>query len=140
MYCGRCGTQNEDNARFCSECGADLSPVNPAAVPVQPAQPVQYAHPVQPIQPSPAVVPIAPTHSTKTNVMCIVGFFGALTSIVMMGVTSPVFFIISLIGLIKTNKTKEPGRGYAIAGIIITSVLMFTYIIAIIIGLLSRDY
>ena len=34
MYCGRCGTQNDDNARFCSECGADLSPVNPAAVPV----------------------------------------------------------------------------------------------------------
>ena len=56
MYCGRCGTQNEDNARFCSECGADLSPVNPAAVPVQPVQPVQ------PIQPAPAVVPIAPTH------------------------------------------------------------------------------
>ena len=39
MYCGRCGTQNDDNARFCSECGADLSPVNPAAVPVQPVQP-----------------------------------------------------------------------------------------------------
>ena len=38
MYCGRCGTQNDDNARFCSECGADLSPVNPAAVPVHPDQ------------------------------------------------------------------------------------------------------
>ena len=134
MYCGRCGTNNEDNARFCSECGADLSPVNPAAVPVQQVQPVQ------PIQPSPAVVPIAPTHSTKTNVMCIVGFFGALSSIVMMGATSPVFFIISLIGLIKCNKTKEPGRGYAIAGIIITSVLMGTFIIGIIAGLIQRDY
>lgn len=140
MYCGRCGTNNQDNARFCSECGADLSPVNPAAVPVQQVQPVQYAQPVQPIQPSPAVVPIVPAHSNKNNVMCIVGFYGALSSIVMMGATSPVFFVISLIGLITCNKKKVPGRGFAIAGIIITSVMMGTFIVGVIAGLIQRDY
>ena len=131
MYCGRCGTQNEDNARFCSECGADLSPVNPAAVPVQP---------IQPIQPAPAVVPIAPTHINKNNVLCCVGFYGALASIVLLGTTAPVFFVISIIGLIQSKKRNEIGRGLAKAGIIITSVLMFVYITGIILGLIQRDY
>jgi hypothetical protein len=134
MYCCKCGAQNDDNAIFCSECGLRFRPDNYDAVPVQPVQPGQ------PIQPSPAVVPILPTHSTKNNVMCLVGFYGALSSIVMMGSTSPVFFIISLIGLIKCNKTKEPGRGYAIAGIIITSVMMGTFIVGVIAGLIQRDY
>lgn len=131
MYCGRCGTQNQDNARFCSECGADLSPVNPAAVPVQP---------IQPIQPAPAVVPIAPTHINKNNILCCVGFYGALASIVLLGTTAPVFFVISIIGLIQSKKKNELGRGLAKAGIIITSVLMFVYITGIIIGLIQRDY
>ena len=134
MHCGRCGTQNDDNARFCSECGADLSPVNPAAVPVQPVQPVQ------PIQPAPAVVPIAPTHINKNNDLCCVGFYGALASIVLLGTTAPVFFVISIIGLIQSKKKKELGRGLAKAGIIITSVLMFVYITGIILGLIQRDY
>lgn len=131
MHCGRCGTQNDDNARFCSECGADLSPVNPAAVPVQP---------IQPIQPATAVVPIAPTHINKNNVLCCVGFYGALASIVLLGTTAPVFFVISIIGLIQSKKKKELGRGLAKAGIIITSVLMFVYITGIILGLIQRDY
>ena len=131
MYCGRCGTLNEDSARFCSECGADLSPVNPVAVPVQP---------IQPIQPAPAVVPIAPTHINKNNVLCCVGFYGALASIVLLGTTAPVFFVISIIGLIQSKKKKELGRGLAKAGIIITSVLMFVYITGIILGLIQRDY
>lgn len=131
MYCGRCGTQNDDNARFCSECGADLSPVNPAAVTVQP---------IQPIQPAPAVVPIAPTHINKNNVLCCVGFYGALASIVLLGTTAPVFFTVSIIGLIQSKKKKELGSGLAIAGIIITSVLMFVYITGIILGLIQRDY
>ena len=137
MYCGRCGTQNDDNARFCSECGADLSPVNPAAVPVQPVQPVQ---PIQPIQLAPAVVPIAPTHINKNNVLCCVGLYGALASIVLLGTTAPVFFVISIIGLIQSKKKNELGRGLAKAGIIITSVLMFVYITGIILGLIQRDY
>lgn len=131
MHCGRCGTQNDDNARFCSECGADLSPVNPAAVPVQP---------VQPIQPAPAVVPIAPTHINKNNILCCVGFYGALASIVLLGTTAPVFFVISIIGLIQSKKRNELGRGLAKAGIIITSVLIFVYITGIIAGLIQRDY
>ena len=25
MYCGACGTQNDDKSEFCNECGANLS-------------------------------------------------------------------------------------------------------------------
>ena len=29
MYCSRCGTQNEDNAKFCKSCGLDLTATTP---------------------------------------------------------------------------------------------------------------
>ena len=46
MFCKNCGTQNQDGARFCAGCGADLTPA--------PAQPV-YQAPVQqaPVQQAP---------------------------------------------------------------------------------------
>ena len=31
MYCSRCGAKNEDGARFCDQCGADLSAMPRAA-------------------------------------------------------------------------------------------------------------
>ncbi len=43
MYCSRCGTKNDDDARFCEKCGADLTampkPSVPAAPPAAPAAP-----------------------------------------------------------------------------------------------------
>lgn len=42
MFCKNCGTQNQDGARFCAGCGADLTPA--------PAQPVYQA----PVQQAPA--------------------------------------------------------------------------------------
>ena len=29
MYCGKCGTQNQDRAMFCRECGAALNTTSP---------------------------------------------------------------------------------------------------------------
>ncbi|MGA2664210.1 MAG: zinc ribbon domain-containing protein [Nitrososphaerales archaeon] len=38
MYCAKCGAQNQDDATYCSSCGAPLTPVSastPAAAPSQ---------------------------------------------------------------------------------------------------------
>lgn len=43
-FCPYCGTEAEDKAMFCTECGKRLD------VQEQQAQPVQYAQPVQPVQ------------------------------------------------------------------------------------------
>ncbi len=56
MYCSGCGTENDDNARFCKGCGAELSIdqtvlLSPQDEPAQP--PPSQPAPVQP-QPQPA--------------------------------------------------------------------------------------
>ncbi|MBO6302717.1 MAG: zinc-ribbon domain-containing protein, partial [Ruminiclostridium sp.] len=48
MFCGKCGSKNEDGAKFCSSCGAPLMTAAPAAAPVQPEP--------APVQPEPAPV------------------------------------------------------------------------------------
>ncbi len=50
MFCSRCGARNDDDAKFCEKCGADLAtmprPPAPTAAPAPPppaAPPVVYA-------------------------------------------------------------------------------------------------
>lgn len=53
MFCGNCGKQNPDGARFCSNCGSQLN-----AAPVQQTAPVYQAPPVRqqaPVQQTPPV-------------------------------------------------------------------------------------
>ncbi len=62
MYCQNCGTDNDDAAVFCCNCGARLekdaqqpqstAPVQ-QATPVQPEAPAQQAAPVQPVKKAP---------------------------------------------------------------------------------------
>lgn len=59
MFCPKCGTQNDDQARFCKSCGASLQP-NVAAVPpgqpaAQPPPSSQTAAPPPYSQPAAAV-------------------------------------------------------------------------------------
>ncbi len=56
MFCSRCGARNDDDAKFCEKCGADLSSMpRPAAPP--PLAPVASAVP-----PGPPPVVYAPDH------------------------------------------------------------------------------
>lgn len=56
MYCPNCGKQNEEDAKFCAHCGADMTPAEDA----QPAQPAPTAVPPQPVEPA-APTPAPPT-------------------------------------------------------------------------------
>ncbi len=48
MFCSRCGSRNDDDAKYCEKCGADLStmPRPPApAAPTAPTAPVPVMYP-----------------------------------------------------------------------------------------------
>ena len=71
------------------------------------------------------------TSPTKTNGMAVAGFVCALAT-TFTGISAILGLIFSIVGLSQIKKTGEDGRGLAIAGIIISSVLMFIGIIVII--------
>lgn len=78
MYCKECGTPNVDDARFCCNCGAELSTVtSPAPSPQMPPQSPQAPPPPQtppqtppqPTQappPGPQMPPQAPPYTPQT--------------------------------------------------------------------------
>ena len=139
MFCPNCGTQNADGVRFCANCGNNLMP-DANAAPAQPQAPYTApVQPVQPVQPAPApvqpVAPIVAMPQQKTNVLCIVGMITSFVSIITLGTTSLISLILSIIGLITAGKKNERGKGQAITGIIISSVLLVSILIGVIVGI-----
>ena len=116
MFCPNCGTQNNDGVNFCANCGAKL-----------------YRNA------APSVAPIVAMPQQKTNVLCIVGLIASLASILFLGTTAIIGLIFSLIGLISAGKKNEKGKGQAIAGIIISSILVLVWIFGIFIGLTNTN-
>ena len=142
MFCPNCGARNDDSVRFCANCGNALSPA-PAPAP----QPVPQAAPVAPVQQpvaQPVQQPVAPVTALpqqKTNVLCIVGLIVSLVSIPLLGTTAIIGLILSVIGLIMAGKKNEKGKGQAIAGTIISAILVLAWIIGLIYGFgAAREY
>ena len=56
MFCGKCGRQNDDNAKFCIGCGQPLNAAAPAqgTAPVNAGAPAQAAAPVNAAAPAQA--------------------------------------------------------------------------------------
>lgn len=106
-YCPNCGSQVEEGAQFCNICGARL--VQPQ---VQNANPNPGYNPGYQYNQMNNIVPA----QTGINVQAIVGF-------VMAFAFYPVGLVFSILGLVNANKTNH-GRGYAIAGIIISAILL----------------
>lgn len=50
MYCGVCGNQNPDAARFCTSCGEPLTVSSPSNAPQQPSPPPSGSYPPPPRQ------------------------------------------------------------------------------------------
>ncbi len=132
MFCQNCGNKLDDDSKFCAKCGAKVDEV-PAPAPqdekdeffrdVPAPAPVQQQAPVQPVNQQPV-----PAQSAKTNVFAIIGFVLSFFSYV--AIAGLVF---SIIGLKQCNKTQEKGKGLAIAGIVISSVVIFiNFIVSIV--------
>ena len=100
-YCSHCGTEVDDNAQICLNCGCmvDASPVLAA--------------------------------KTNLNACSLIGFILSTASIVLSYFGMPITLagiIVSIVGLVQTNRKGERGKSFAIAGICIGAVLLLIYL------------
>lgn len=89
-------------------------------------QPV-YQQPVQPVQPvyvQPVVQPVKSEPAVKTNGFCKAGFVLSLIGLFVFGITSLFGLIFSIVGLITVGKKKQDGKGKAIAGIVMSVIML----------------
>ena len=149
-FCTNCGAQNDEGSKFCNSCGAPLQfgqPVQPQAQPAQQEyqqqvyqqqvyqQPVYQQPQVQPVQPV-YVQPMASNEpSVKKNGFCTAGFVLSLLGIFLVGTTSLFGLIFSIVGLISANKKNQGGKGKAIAGIVMSCLMIITVILVYVFNL-----
>lgn len=96
MFCKNCGAANQDGARFCAGCGAELqAPVQQAPVYQEPVQ-QPYAAPVQQPAQRPAA---APSNLTPAGIMRML--------VVVVTVLSLIFGIMNLFGTYEIEQTTK---------------------------------
>ena len=159
--CPNCGALNNDGSKFCTSCGGPLpvaqpapqpaaqpapqasveipnpqnqywqQPAQPQAVPVQQPQAVPIV-PAQPVYAQPITQPVQnKANKPKSNGLCTAGLVLSIIGWFTLGLTSIFGFLFSLIGLIVVSKKREPGKGKAIAGLIVSGVLIFGLAVSI---------
>ena len=118
LYCPNCGTENNDAAKHCTNCGVAFvqSAAAPAAAPVQAA---------------------APTNGTNT--WALVGFIVSLVSNILCCGTLNIFAIIfCILGMVFSKKNNEGGWGLALAGLIICGVMLVLSVLFYFLGFFAE--
>ncbi len=111
MFCKTCGKEVNDNAVICPHCGCALK--------------------------NESVYVQAKNDVKKINVMCLVGFILSIVSIFISFycIMAIAGLVLSIVGVVQTNKTGERLKGLGIAGIIIATLSLIITLIVILIGL-----
>lgn len=127
MFCRQCGKELPDGVKFCPACGAEVKPVQEAPKPA-PMQPVYEA-------------PDEKEKEGKWNVLAIVSF--SIAAACVLGYLAGGFFlhivtlILSIVSLtqFKHDPTMK-GKGFAVAGTVISSVSVGLSVIGTIVYLI----
>lgn len=109
MYCKNCGKEIEDTIKYCPYCGSSVNEVS--------VEEINYIEKKDNFKRSDA----------SYNSFAIAGFILALFGFNLLA------FIFSLIGLSQINSNNEQGKGFAIAGLIISCIYVIAAILIIII-------
>ena len=111
MFCRTCGKEVNDNAIICPHCGCALK--------------------------NESIYAEVKNDVKKINVMCLVGFILSMASllIALYGMVAIAGLVLSIVGVVQTNKTGERLRGLGIAGIIVAAVSLIFTLIVISIGI-----
>ena len=127
MFCRQCGKELPDGVKFCPACGAEVNPAQEAPKPA-PVQPVYEA-------------PDEKEKEGKWNVLAIVSF--SIAAACVLGYLAGGFFlhivtlILSIVSLtqFKHDPTMK-GKGFAIAGTVISAVSVGAFIIGLIVSII----
>ena len=112
-FCPNCGKKVSNDMNFCGDCGASFDNYSNNK-----NDNVLY-------------------QENKTNEMAVVGFILSLFSLLTCGVLSIPSLIISIVGLNNAKKNNGNGIGFAIAGIVISSIFilfLLLFILALFLG------
>ena len=100
MYCGNCGSKNEEGSKFCSNCGANIAPIEQPKVEekkeevVKPVEPEKVVEPVKPVEPVQPVTP-PPVQPQKKN-----GGIPLLVKVAIVAILLLIIFIMIIIAAI----------------------------------------
>ena len=160
IKCNCCGRENSNYAIYCEGCGSLLSTVSDStdvktevdtsSIDTEPAY--QESEPVsesayEPVQTGPVEsgnYSMPPEYSYNPNParpsgmeydgICITGFICALSGLFCCGLPALAGLILCIIGLVRTGSNGKKGRDLALAGIIISIVMMIITVIILIAG------
>ena len=130
-YCYNCGTQLPENANNCPSCGIKTE-----------VEQTEYSNPEQTNNISPEMMQQYNAYvlQNRTNSLALVGFILSIVfSLFTCGLLSIVGLVLSIVGLTEINKTGEKGKGFAIAGIIISAISIGLIIFFILLASLSTS-
>ena len=123
--CKYCGCQNDDNTKFCTDCGAQFPDQEPVSAPSS-----SWQQPTSGSAYTPAGIPEPQTYSA----LAITGFIISIVSIFCCGVTALIGLIFSVIGLFVSLKKTKKGTAFAVVGIIISGILTLFMLLSIIVS------
>ena len=112
--CPNCGKSIDNNANFCVNCGTKQS--KEGEIKEETITTVETTN-------NKPKVPV--------NGFSITGFVFAMVSLLCCGLTAPLGLIFSIVGIAKADKADSTGKGLAIAGIIVSAILLILFILMI---------
>lgn len=139
MFCPKCGTQNNDNLKFCANCGEPLN-ANPQQ---QPPQQPQYQQPYQqpqyqqPVYQQPYQMPVIPGKGMGIASM-VLGIV-SLALFCFWYISIPCSIVAAALGGVAFNKAKTAGvkNGVATAGIAMACVALGLALLFVLLGVIG---
>lgn len=130
MYCQHCGTPLDDDAAFCPKCGNKVNAPNFSAQ----GEKDEFFREVPTATANQSYTqPSYGRTAAVTNTMAVVGF-------ILSFFVSIAGLICSIVGYKQCNQTGEGGKGFAVAGIVISAVSIAIVFLAVVIVAATGSY